>query len=81
MLTAPPHPRPPPTAKLVLIANNCQSLKKSETEYYAMLAKTPVIQYNGSNADLGNACGKFFRVSCMVVTNQGDSDILGDFKR
>jgi hypothetical protein len=37
-----------PTAKLVIISNNCPPLRKSEIEYYAMLAKTGVHHYTGS---------------------------------
>ncbi len=40
-------------SKLILISNNCPPLRKSEIEYYAMLAKTDVIQYNGGNSQLG----------------------------
>ena len=36
------------TGKLVIIANNCPPLRKSEIEYYAMLAKIGVHHYNGS---------------------------------
>jgi ribosomal protein L30E len=36
------------TSKLVLIASNCPPLRKSEIEYYAMLAKSGVHQYSGS---------------------------------
>ncbi|KKA21793.1 60S ribosomal protein L30 [Rasamsonia emersonii CBS 393.64] len=36
-------------AKLVLIAGNCPPLRKSELEYYAMLAKCPVHHFNGNN--------------------------------
>jgi len=35
-------------AKLVIIASNCPALRKSELEYYAMLAKTGVHLYSGS---------------------------------
>ncbi|KAL6545497.1 60S ribosomal protein L30 [Orobanche gracilis] len=34
--------------KLILIANNCPPLRKSEIEYYDMLAKVGVHHYNGS---------------------------------
>ena len=34
-------------AKLVMIADNCPPLRKSEVEYYAMLAKTIVHHYTG----------------------------------
>jgi len=63
-------------SKLVLISNNCPPLKKSEILYYAMLSKTPVHHYNGNNAVLGTACGKYFKVSMMSVTDAGDSDII-----
>jgi len=41
-----------------------------------MLAKCNVMAYSGNNSDLGTACGKYFRVSCVGVTDVGDSDIL-----
>jgi large subunit ribosomal protein L30e len=63
-------------AQLVIIANNCPSLKKSEIEYYAMLSKGSVHHYSGNNIALGTACGRFFRVSCLAITNPGDSDII-----
>eukprot|EP00741_Cyanophora_paradoxa_P007647 tig00001164_g7396.t1 len=63
-------------AKLVIIANNCPPLRKSEIEYYAMLAKTGVHHYSGANTDLGTACGKYFRVSTLSITDPGDSDII-----
>jgi large subunit ribosomal protein L30e len=36
-------------AKLVILANNCPALRKSEIEYYAMLAKTGVHHYSGNH--------------------------------
>merc|ERR1712087_612294 len=62
-------------SKLVLIANNCPALRKSEIEYYAMLAKTGVHHFAGDNSDLGTACGKYYRVSCLSIIDPGDSDI------
>ncbi|URD88894.1 60S ribosomal protein [Musa troglodytarum] len=63
-------------AKLVMIANNCPPLRKSEIEYYAMLAKVGVHHFSGSNVDLGTACGKYFRVCCLSIIDPGDSDII-----
>uniref|UniRef100_A0AAR5NX52 Large ribosomal subunit protein eL30 n=2 Tax=Dendroctonus ponderosae TaxID=77166 RepID=A0AAR5NX52_DENPD len=63
-------------AKLIIISNNTPSLRKSEIEYYAMLAKTGVHHYTGNNVELGTACGKYFRVCAMSVTDPGDSDII-----
>lgn len=62
--------------KVVIIASNTPALKKSEIEYYAMLAKCSVHHYGGNNSELGTACGKYYRVSCLSVTDEGDSDIL-----
>ena len=38
-------------SKLVIIGSNCPPLRKSEIEYYAMLAKTSVHHYAGSEYD------------------------------
>ena len=57
-------------AKLVLIAGNCPPLRKSELEYYAMLSKTTVHHFAGTNVALGTAAGKLFRVGlvfCRLV--------------
>ena len=63
-------------AKMILISSNCQPLRKSEIEYYAMLSKCTVHHYIGTNNDLGTACGKFYNVSMLAITDPGDSDIL-----
>ncbi|KAH6690557.1 60S ribosomal protein L30-1 [Plectosphaerella plurivora] len=65
-------------AKLVLIAGNTPPLRKSELEYYAMLSKSPVHHFTGTNIELGTACGKLFRVGVMAIIDAGDSDILSD---
>ena len=59
-------------AKLVIISNNCPSIRKSEIEYYAMLSKTGVHHYTGNNVDLGTACGKLHRVSVLTITDPGE---------
>ncbi|KAJ1637947.1 component of cytosolic 80S ribosome and 60S large subunit [Pavlovales sp. CCMP2436] len=63
-------------SKLIMISNNCPAIRKSEIEYYAMLAKCTVHHYSGSNVALGTSCGKMFRCSALSVTDQGDSEIL-----
>ncbi|XP_071541972.1 large ribosomal subunit protein eL30 isoform X2 [Panulirus ornatus] len=50
--------------------------RKSEIQYYAMLAKTGVHHYSGNNIELGTACGKYFRVGSLAITDPGDSDII-----
>jgi len=64
------------SAKLIIISNNCPPLRKSELEYYAMLSKTGVHHYSGTNIDLGTACGKYYRVATLSITDPGDSDII-----
>ncbi|CAN1803115.1 60S ribosomal protein L30 [Linum perenne] len=62
--------------KLIIIANNCPPLRKSEIEYYAMLSKVGVHHYSGNNVELGTACGKYYRVCCLSIIDAGDSDII-----
>jgi len=62
--------------KLVIIASNCPRLRKSTLDYYAMLAKAQVYRYPASSIELGTACGRYFRVMVMAITDPGDSDIL-----
>merc|ERR1712110_805344 len=59
-------------AKLVIISTNCPALRKSELEYYSMLSKCSVHHYTGTNNDLGTACGKYFRVSCLSILDAGE---------
>merc|ERR1711959_142712 len=68
-------------AKLLLISSNCPALRKSELEYYAMLAKTGVHHFAGTNINLGTACGKYFRVCTLSITDPGDSDIIHETER
>uniref|UniRef100_A0A8C3KB95 Large ribosomal subunit protein eL30 n=1 Tax=Calidris pygmaea TaxID=425635 RepID=A0A8C3KB95_9CHAR len=72
-------------AKLVILANNCPALRKSEIEYYAMLAKTGVHHYSGNNIELGTACGKYYRVCTLAIIDPGmslsqGSDQMGMFQ-
>jgi ribosomal protein L30E len=60
-------------AKLVLIAGNCPPLRKSEIEYYAMLSKTTVHHFAGTNVALGTAAGKLFRVGYVLSVVGGST--------
>jgi len=55
----------------VLDCGCCLVIRKSEIEYYAMLAKTGVHHYTGNNIELGTACGKYFRVTTLSITDPG----------
>ncbi|XP_045148692.1 60S ribosomal protein L30-like [Echinops telfairi] len=63
-------------AKLVILANNCPALRNSEIKYYTMLAKTSVHHYSSHNIELGMACGKYYRVCTLAVTDPGDADMI-----
>ncbi|XP_038193476.1 60S ribosomal protein L30-like [Arvicola amphibius] len=63
-------------AKSVILANNCPALRKSEIEYYAMLAKTGVHHYSGNNIELGTACGKYYRICTPAIFDPSGSDII-----
>ncbi len=52
-------------AQLVFIANNCPTVRKSQIEYYVMLAKIKVFNYTGSNVDLGNTFNTFYYYSAI----------------
>jgi large subunit ribosomal protein L30e len=65
-------------SKLVIISANCPPLCRSKIEYFAMLSRTNVHHYSGNNIDLGTACGKYFRCSCLSITEAGDSDIIDE---
>jgi len=63
-------------SQLVLIANNCPPLMRSQVEYYAHLAGVGVHHYKGSNIELGTACGRYYRVGVLSIIDPGDSDIV-----
>ena len=67
-------------SQAIILSNNLPILRKSQLEYYGMLADVKVIAFSGNNTDLGTACGKLFRVSCLSINDKGDSDILGETK-
>ncbi len=59
-------------AKLVVVASNCPEEVKKEIEKYDV----PVIEFKGSNMDLGAVCGKPFSVAALAIINAGESEIL-----
>ena len=46
------------SSKLIMIANNCPPIRRTELEYYAMLSKSKVHHFDGNNVELGmDRCG------------------------
>merc|ERR1712019_191913 len=56
-------------ARMVIVSKNCPALRKSEIEYCCMLSKTFLHHYDGTNTELGTACGKLFRVGVLSITD------------
>ncbi len=56
--------------KLIVIASNCPEIGLKEQK------EVPVIEFPGTNRELGSACGKPFSVSVVTVLEPGDSQIL-----
>lgn len=67
--------------KMIIVSNNCPSTKRLELEYLSMLTKCSIHHFYGNNLELGLACGKPFRCSCIGIIDPGDSDILQFFKK
>ena len=55
-------------AKLVVVSENCP------TEISA--GSSRVLVFEGTNVELGSACGKPFPISALAVVNPGESNIL-----
>ncbi|MCE4612481.1 MAG: 50S ribosomal protein L30e [Desulfurococcales archaeon] len=63
-------------AKMVILASNAPPEVKKRVEYYARLSNVPVYVFRGTNVDLGVVAGKPFRISMIVVIDEGSSRIL-----
>jgi large subunit ribosomal protein L30e len=69
-------------AKLVLIAANAPPLRKSELEYYAMLAKTPVHHYSGNNVSHKCFCNGFHCYApALVLLRWREGDVGSALRR
>ena len=67
------------TAKLVVMANNCQYAEAITT--LAAEHNVPVYTYTSTGVDLGYTCGKSFAVSSFAVIDEGESNILSLVKK
>uniref|UniRef100_A0A671ESV2 Large ribosomal subunit protein eL30 n=2 Tax=Rhinolophus ferrumequinum TaxID=59479 RepID=A0A671ESV2_RHIFE len=63
-------------AKLVILSSNFPALRKSKIEDYTMLARTGVHHYSDNNIELDTACGNYYSVCTLAMTDPGDSDII-----
>jgi len=58
-------------AKLVVVASNCP-----EKPVLSQGSNLRMIVYDGTNVELGNACGKPFPISALAIVSPGESNIL-----
>ncbi len=67
-------------AKLVIIAKNCPNDSSADVKRFTTLSQTPLVVFEGTSVELGNACGKPFPVSALSVIEEGNSDVLKTIK-
>ncbi len=58
-------------AKMVVVSKNCP-----ETSALQSGSSVKIVTYEGTNVELGNACGKPFPISALAVVSPGESNIL-----
>lgn len=58
-------------ARMVVVSNNCP-----EESLLPKGSAMKLMVFQGTNIELGNACGKPFPVSALAVVNPGESNIL-----
>jgi large subunit ribosomal protein L30e len=57
-------------AKLVVVASNCPEKDALSS------AGHKVLMFEGTNVELGSACGKPFSISALAIVSPGESNIL-----
>ncbi len=60
-------------AKLIVVPEN---VKEDVLEELRSHKRVPLVQFRGSNFELGTVCGKPFSVSALTVIDPGESDIM-----
>ncbi len=60
-------------AKLIILSSNCPSMFVNDLNKQK---KISTYNFNGSNIELGSACGKPFPISVLTVVKAGKSNIM-----
>jgi large subunit ribosomal protein L30e len=60
-------------AKLLIISSNCPDPFLDEVGKYKKASK---YKFNGTNTELGSACGKLFPIAVLTVVKPGKSNIM-----
>ncbi len=53
--------------KQVIVAKSCPLPVRREIEYYAKMAKVPVLEFAGTSWELGLTCKKPFKVAALAI--------------
>lgn len=64
-------------AKLVLLAANCPEDLKAEVSRFNI----PLIEFEGTNVELGAICGKPYSIASLAVIEPGESDIMNAIEK
>lgn len=57
--------------KFIVIASNAPENVRKDVVYYAKLSNIPIIEFPGSNKDLGTLIGKPFSVALIGIIDPG----------
>ncbi len=55
-------------AEKIFLSSNCPEIVRKDIEYYAKLAKVPLVQLKQPNDELGTLCKKPYPVSVLSVS-------------
>lgn len=53
--------------KAVFTSSNCPATTLKDVGYYTGISKTEVVKFSGSSEQLGQACGKPFRITILGI--------------
>jgi len=69
--------------KFIVIASNAPENLKNDATYYAKLSNIPIIEFSGTNKDLGTLLGKPFPATLVGIidTGQVPVDLLTKYAR
>ncbi len=59
-------------AKLVIVAANCPEEVRLKIQSFDV----PIVEFKGTNMELGAVCGKPFSVAALAIADAGESEIL-----
>ena len=68
------------SGKGVIVSSTLQKLEKEKLKKIAALADIPFFEFEGTALELGAVCGKPFRISAAMVSDQGKSKVLSLLK-